>query len=101
MTQDLYIQLKTVFKHYDFDDQANFYKLFRFAKRAGVRGLSFKQFAQHAKNMGVYSQVQRRDQSVARVLKYDAKADTYIKKVFPKFEDCPTCKGVGLVEITF
>lgn len=99
MNQSLYLQLKKILANYTFDDQANFYKLFKFARLAGLHGLSFRQFSSHAKAMGVSSSVQRVDGVVQRSLSYDAKADEYIKVVFPTFETCQTCKGSGMVEI--
>jgi hypothetical protein len=99
MNKELYIKLKTIFKHYKFDDEANFFRLFKFAKHAGLRGVSFHQFSKHAQAMGVKSIVRRVDGVVKRSLIYDTKADEYLKAVFPEFETCPTCKGKGIVQI--
>lgn len=100
MDKSLYINLKKILKSYNFDKDANFYKLFRHAKRMGLRDLSFKQFTKHIKDMGVFSEVVRVEGAVLRRLVYDAKNDKYLKKVFPEFETCPNCKGVGVVRVS-
>jgi hypothetical protein len=99
MNRTLYIQLKTIFHNYDFDDTANFLALFKFAKLAGLRGVTFHKFTEYAKNMGVLSSVARVDGVVKRSLSYDKHADQYLKTVFPEFETCPECKGSGVVAI--
>jgi hypothetical protein len=99
MDQPLYIQLKQILVSYEFNDQANFYQLFKFAKRAGLRTISFKLFCEYAKNMGVLSVVGRVDGVVKRQLLYDPHSDNYIKGLFPILDTCPNCKGSGIVEI--
>lgn len=100
MDQQLYLRLKTTFHEYDFTaDDANLYKLFKYARLAGLRGVPFRQFIKHAKAMGVRSRIERVNGDVRRVLSYDSKADEYLKTVFPQFETCPTCQGSGVVDI--
>ena len=101
MNQNLYTQIRTILEKYEFNDDANFYKLFKFAKHSGLRDVSFHTFTKHAKAMGVSSSVSRINNVPTRSLKYDPKADKYLKTVFPKYETCPNCKGSGVVRITF
>ena len=98
MDQSLYIQIKQILSGYNYAS-GNFYGLFKYAKKAGLSGLSFKQFCEHARNMGVSSKVSRIDGQLLRVLSYDPKADQYLKNVFPIYDTCAKCKGLGVVEI--
>lgn len=98
-TKDQYILLKSILKKYNFDDQANMYKLFKFAKQSGLKYFTFHRFTTYVKSMGVKSVVKREGDQVKRSLIYIAGDDIYLKHVFPEFDRCPTCKGKGIIQI--
>lgn len=99
MNKELYLKLKTIFESYDFDNEANFYALYKYARKAQLN-FYFKQFCEYARDMGVMSIVTRHGSTVKRTLIYNRKADKYIKTVFPEFETCPNCQGSGIVQIS-
>lgn len=98
-TKEQYMLLKKIFKQYQFNDDANFYKLFKFAKQNGLRYFTFQKFSLYAQNMGVKSIVKREGEKVKRFLIYIPGDDIFLKFVFPEFNRCPTCKGKGVIQI--
>ncbi len=100
MNEQVYLQLKTILKNYHFDETANFYHLYKYARLQGFKHFYFREFVYFAKQLGVCSKMQRSGDTVQRVLVYNAKNDKYLSRVFPKLDICATCNGSGYVEIT-
>lgn len=99
INKQLYEQIKVILNSYTFNEQSNFYKLFKYAKASGLKSVSFHQFTNHAKNMGVISSVARVDGVAKRSLTYLPVSDTYIKKIYSDVTTCHTCKGSGVVKV--